>query len=327
MKNILLINFGGIGDEILFLPTIESLKSEFESEGGCKITLVLEPRSACIVELTTLIDDVIFCDIKANGIKKYFNILKMLFSVWNKKFDLLITSGSSPLVAILAFLTGVKKRYGFKSKTSFLYTNSVPLNKNQYSSNMYHSLISPISKKECALPKINFTSTFKAPFEGDFIAIHPGVSKMSVQKNMIKCPSVDFWKKLIYELLSKGEKIALLGGRDDEEIIEKIAVEHQNFVNLFGKTKSLGDMASVINASKAFICVDSAPMHVGVALNKKIIAIFGPTDENKLIPKGENFKVIHAPCPLRPCLWEKRQTTCDNLQCLNIDVAQVLQEL
>ena len=31
MKNILLMNFGGIGDEILFLPVVKSLKEEFSA--------------------------------------------------------------------------------------------------------------------------------------------------------------------------------------------------------------------------------------------------------------------------------------------------------
>ena len=34
MKNILVINFGGIGDEILFLPTLISLKKEFPKIGS-----------------------------------------------------------------------------------------------------------------------------------------------------------------------------------------------------------------------------------------------------------------------------------------------------
>ena len=51
---ILLINFGGIGDEILFLPTIISLKKEFPNS---HITLALEPRSRGIVDLTDKIDD------------------------------------------------------------------------------------------------------------------------------------------------------------------------------------------------------------------------------------------------------------------------------
>ena len=41
-KRILAINFGGIGDEIFFLPTLISLKKEFPNS---EITLALEPRS------------------------------------------------------------------------------------------------------------------------------------------------------------------------------------------------------------------------------------------------------------------------------------------
>lgn len=333
MKNILLINFGGIGDEILFLPTIESLKKEFnkgEAAGaaGSKITLVLESRSASITQLTPLIDGVIKCDIKAGGFKKYLNILKMLFTVWRGRFDMVISSGSSPLVAVLVFLTGIKKCYGYASKTSFLLTYAVPLNKNQYASNMYHDLLSPILKDECGLPQIKAPSNFPHPFEGDFIAIHPGVSKMSVQKNMFKCPDSLFWRELIGQLLERGENVVLLGGPDDKEIIEQITQNLRpvsNFVNLYGKTKSLLDMADVINYSKTFICVDSAPMHIGVALNKNLVAIFGPTDENKLIPKRDNFKVIKAECTCRPCLWEKRQTTCETLECLKIDPKAVVE--
>ena len=46
-KNILLINFGGIGDEILFLPVIQSLKNKFPNS---KITLCLEGRSKAFIK-------------------------------------------------------------------------------------------------------------------------------------------------------------------------------------------------------------------------------------------------------------------------------------
>ena len=55
-KNILFINYGGIGDEILFLPTIRSMKEKYPDS---KITLALEPRSKAIKDLTNIIDDII----------------------------------------------------------------------------------------------------------------------------------------------------------------------------------------------------------------------------------------------------------------------------
>ena len=72
--NILAINFGGIGDEIFFLPTLISLKKEFPNS---KITLALEPRSKSVKDLTDVIDDLFLIDVK--GKNKYFELLKLVF--------------------------------------------------------------------------------------------------------------------------------------------------------------------------------------------------------------------------------------------------------
>lgn len=331
-KNILLVNWGGIGDEILFMPVIKSLKEEFKN---CKITLALEPRSSAIVQLCPDIDDLIKADIKASGIKKYINILKFLSCVRGKKFDLAISSGKSPLVAVLLFLTGIKERIGFKSKTSFLLTKSTKLNENQYASNMYHDLVSPICNADCHLPEIAADENYTLEQNltaGEFIAIHPGVSKMSIKKNILKCPNLTFWKNLIAALLEKGEKVALFGTRDDEELISKIVEDekissNKNFVNYFNKTKNLLEMANIFKKAKCVICVDSAPMHVAVGVNARTLAIFGPTNEKKLLPQSEKFCVIKNNIPCRPCLWHKRAQNCEDSGCLNIDYKEIISKI
>ena len=73
-KRILAINFGGIGDEIFFLPTLISLKKEFPDS---EITLALEPRSKGVKDLTDKIDNFILIDVK--GKNKYLEMLKLLF--------------------------------------------------------------------------------------------------------------------------------------------------------------------------------------------------------------------------------------------------------
>ena len=75
-KKILFINFGGLGDEILFLPAIISVKKEFPNSG---ITLALEPRSKGITSLTDIIDETLFADIKCRC--KYMELLKLLFKI------------------------------------------------------------------------------------------------------------------------------------------------------------------------------------------------------------------------------------------------------
>lgn len=327
-KNILAINFGGIGDEIFFLPTLISLKKEFPNS---KITLALEPRSKSVNDLTDIIDELFLLDIK--GKNKYTELLKLIFLARKGKFDIVISSGGNKLICILLWLTGIKERYGYDtgSLSRKLLTKAVPLNKNQYACAMYHDLIRPITNINTELPQVNIQKQYKIE---NSVLIHPGVSKMSIQKGCIKTVGADIWTQTIDILLEKGNKVILAGGPDDKECIETILnnMKHKDsekFVNYYGKTRSMRDLGELISGAEKFVCSDSAPLHVAVALQTKTYVIFGPTDDKKLIPQSDLVIPIKANdnCKLKPCLWERRITSCDSLECLNITAEDIVNKV
>ena len=324
-KKILFINFGGLGDEILFLPSIISVKKDFPDS---EITLALEPRSKGIISLTNIIDNTLFADIK--GKRKYFELLNLLFKIWTKRFDIVISSGSNKFIAVFLFLTFIKKRYGYNSGklSEILLTKAVKLNKNQYAAKMYHDLVRDVTDINTELPEINVG---KHPVEPNTVLIHPGVSLLSVRKNMIKTIPASRWAEVVEKLADAGKKVILAGGPDDKETIETIikSVPEEKYINMYGKTKNLKELAELISGAEKFLCSDSAPLHIAVALGVKTYVIFGSTDDKKLIP--QNGKVIpikaDCDCPLRPCLWERRQTTCETLDCLNISADKVVESV
>lgn len=321
MKNILAINFGGIGDEIFFLPTLISLKKAFPNS---KITLALEPRSKSVKDLTDIIDDLILIDVK--GKNKYAQMLKLLWQARQGKFDLVVSSGGNKLISLLLFLTGIKERCGYDTGalSRILLTHPMKLNKNQYACKMYHDLIREVTDINTELPEVNVERKEKIQ---NSVLIHPGVSKLSVQKGCIKTVPAETWAKTIDLLVAEGKKVILVGGPDDKECIETIlsTVRTQNFENLYGTTKSLKDLAVLISSAEKFLCSDSAPLHVAVALHTKTYVIFGPTDVNALIPQADSVVPIMAndKCELKPCLWARRQTTCEKLSCLKITASQI----
>ena len=95
---------------------------------------------------------------------------------------------------------------------------------------------------------------------------------------------------------------------------------------MYGKTKNLKELAELISQAEIFICSDSAPLHIAVALDTKTYAIFGPTDDKKLIPPTVTPIKANDNCPLKPCLWERRQTTCENLDCLKITAQNIIDQ-
>ncbi len=326
MKKILFINFGGLGDEILFLPTILSVKQKFPDS---EITLALENRSKGITSLTNVIDKTLFANIK--GKNKYFELAKLLLKIWAEKFDIVISSGSNKFISIFLFLTFIKKRYGYNTGklSELLLTQAVKLNKNQYAVNMYHDLVEGLTNIKTDLPIIDIE---RKNIESNTVLIHPGVSLLSVRKNMIKTIPAETWAEVVEKLADSGKKVILAGGPDDKETIDIIQqkVSPEKYINMYGKTKNLKELAELISGAEKFLCSDSAPLHIAVALGVKTYVIFGSTDDNKLIP--QNGKVIpikneNCKCELRPCLWERRQTTCEELDCLKISSDYIVETL
>ena len=322
-KRILFINFGGLGDEILFLPTIESIKKEFPNS---HITLALEERSKGILSLTNIIDETLFANIK--GENKYFELAKLLLKIWLGKYDIVISSGSNKFISVFLFLTFIKEKYGYNTGklSQILLTKTANLNKKQYAVQMYHDLARLVTDKGTQLPLLSIQ---KKPQIENSVLIHPGVSKLSVQKGMIKTISASEWARVVKSLANSGKRVFLVGGPDDKECIEKITqtVPVEKYENLYGTTKNLKDLAELISGAEKFLCSDSAPLHIAVALGVKTYVIFGSTDDKKLIPQNDKVVAIKADCdcPLRPCLWEKRQTTCESLDCLKIPIEKIVE--
>src|SRR5947209_2503272 len=101
IQRILVVNFGGIGDEILFFPVIQSLR---EAYPHAHIAALVEPRCEGIMRFNPAIDDVFTFDAKHEP--SPFEFLKLVARLRARRFDLAITAGSSPIMALLVWLTG-----------------------------------------------------------------------------------------------------------------------------------------------------------------------------------------------------------------------------
>jgi lipopolysaccharide heptosyltransferase II len=319
-KHILAINFGGIGDEILFLPVVSGLKKCYP---GCHITLLVEPRARSIAQITDHVDAVLTFDIKKRPLLSK-DLLDLLCLLKSQEFDLVVSSGSSPLVSLLLFLSGIPERVGYASGqfANLFLTRPVKLNRNQYAASMYSDLLTwlePSTRLSC-MPHLSVSKAekqsakdrlFKDGIEQglnldqskskQIILIHPGMSKLALEKGLYKAWHPGSWAKLI-TLLNSSEKlgenaiVALCGGPDDRESITQIREvlfgQGTNVIDYYGKTANLKELVDLIAACDLLVCVDSAPMHIAVALNKPIVALFGPTDEAKLLPLSSNARAI-----------------------------------
>ena len=321
---ILTINFGGIGDEVLFLPTLEGIRASYPE---AKITLLVEPRSAGIGVITDLVDEVVTFDIKKRPLYGA-DLIQLMTILRAGAYDMVVSSGSSPMVSGLLFLSGIPRRIGYNSNrlAPYLLTEPMPLNRFQYAGKMYHDLIIKLPGAEAALPAIPrikagreekeamenlLARLWSEKYANDSnskdnshqdkgrrkrVLFHPGTSRLAILKGLNKTWSAENWCKLAERLEEEtGIDVILAGGPDDKEAIEQIRAQLKpasRVISTYGHTRSLKDLVGLIAACDLTVCVDSAPMHLSIALNKPTVALFGPTNEAVLVPSGVKHFVV-----------------------------------
>ncbi|MEB3284274.1 MAG: glycosyltransferase family 9 protein [Candidatus Sericytochromatia bacterium] len=273
------------------------------------------------------VDDVYTFDAKHNPrVRDFFTLV---LALRKECFELVITAGSSPVMALLARLTGAPHRVGYAThRFTFLLTHAVPLNKQQYAAHMYHDLVGFLGKAprppQMTVPPSDrawaekFLESSQQQEKTQTVVIHPGVSKLSIQKNIIKGWALENWIELARRLCASGKRVVLAGGPDDKEVIAALRSQlNTQVIDASTATETLGQLAALIEAADVLVAVDSAPMHVGVAVSTPTVAVFGPTDPRKLLPSGSVHRPVQSgPLACRPCLWDKRQTSCEALTCL-----------
>ena len=121
---------------------------------------------------------------------------------------------------------------------------------------------------------------------GQGIVLNPFASKAT--KEWDKFP------ELAAELVKLGHKVTVVGQGNFPHV--------DGVTNMTGKT-TLREMFEIIANCETLITTDSGPMHAGIALNRKIVAIFGSTTVDfGFAPEFEGCKIAEvAGLECRPC--------------------------
>ena len=91
-------------------------------------------------------------------------------------------------------------------------------------------------------------------------------------------------------------RVLVTGAPDKRAEIDSALASHGDgrLVNLAGQL-SLTEFAALVKRANLLLTGDSFPMHVAGACATPVVALFGPTDEAKVGPRGSPSRVLRAP--------------------------------
>ncbi|MFO7030943.1 glycosyltransferase [Limnospira fusiformis CCALA 023] len=293
---------GGIGDQILFFPTLDDLKQAYPH---AQISVVTEPRAQTAYRVCKSVSKVIPYDFKGrNSLADWGNLIGI---VRDREYDVVISLGQRWTVGLLLWLTGIPNRVGYAGSSGEIFlTDAAPLKTEQYAAQMYHDLlqgldiITPFSGLQINVPKSDLAWADREQEslgvkESGYILIHGGSSQMAINKGIDKIYPVESWQKIIEDIQQRQPNlpVVLVKGPEDQALITQITQRCPQ-VKLT-QPEDIGKLAAMIAAANLMVCTDSAPMHLAIAVGTYTIALFGPTDPHKLLPPSERAIAVKSP--------------------------------
>ncbi|WP_392565747.1 ADP-heptose--LPS heptosyltransferase RfaF [Utexia brackfieldae] len=223
-------------------------------------------------------------------------------------YDQAIVLPNSFKSALVPFFAQIPKRTGWKGEMRYgLLNDRRTLNKQAFSLMIerYIALAYPASqiKQASDLPK-------------PLLSPKLSIDKYEMSKTLVEfdlqsklpligfCPGAEFgpakrWPDYHYAaladmLVDQGSHIVILGSAKDREIGEKICqlMHHGEYcINLAGTT-SLDQAVNILANCKAVVSNDSGLMHIAAALDKPLVALYGPSSPDFTPPLSDKAEVI-----------------------------------
>ncbi len=317
----------GIGDALMFTPSLNLLKETYPS---AEIhALVMFKAVKDFYERNENINKVYYFDFLTEG---FFKSLKFIFSL-RGKYDISINvyPSNRKEYNVINFLLGAKQRaaveylrkdfsnLGFLNNLRTLESDSV--HNVQSNIRLCEKLTARTSKEISSLQfpltdsDYNFANAFFKEKNIDaqdlVIGFHPGSATLKNQANRRWEPEkfASLGKRLIEKY---NAKILLFGGPTEDELKQNI-VDQINSPNAFSVVShNLTESGAVMKRCNVFVTNDSSLMHIASALQLKIVAIIGPTNTNYIYPWKTQHKIVSLNLDCSPCfIYSPRPLICN----------------
>lgn len=322
-QRILIIRFSSLGDIVLTTPVLETVR---QSMPDTDIGYITKRGYADILRHDPRIHQFFRLE------NERFGLFKLAREIRRWKPDIVLDLHANLRSHLLCtMLPGRVLRYD-KDRTSRrkLVERKTPRKPLQHTVDLYLETLRPLNlpmtvrKPHLMIPKTLHPLRDRLPENpGRVVGVNPGAIHFTKRW--------PYYPELVQHLLrDESNTVVLFGGPDDPNLkAGRYPLGHPRLIDTIGQL-SLSELAGAIRACDIFVTNDSGPMHIAVAVETPVVAIFGGTvPELGFWPLGEDDAVVQRPLSCRPCHLHG-QTSCPlgHFDCMRqISVEHVLRQI
>ncbi|WP_199288991.1 glycosyltransferase family 9 protein [Pseudanabaena sp. FACHB-1998] len=293
MMRILALVPGGTGDQLLFFPTLDTLKQQYPN---AEIDVVVEPRSLATYRICQSVNRVLKFDYNdRNSLADFGNLLG---TIRDREYDAAIITQSRFSINILLWLSGIPKRISLKGQGDFLLTDIISAAPDEYTAVQSHNLLLSLGiQKPCPPIKVNLPKS-------DLDWATAEQKRLGIKESgfiLLNCGAyanypADSWAEIATDIKSKlpNLPIVAIDSVNNAELLKQLTIKLPEI--LIASPTDIGKLTALIAAANLFICAEGDAMQLGVAVGTALVAILGAnTSASKWLPIQEKrIKYVQA---------------------------------
>jgi ADP-heptose:LPS heptosyltransferase len=308
-RNILVIDFGQLGDVVLSLPALRAIREKFPQAG---ITVAVGKPGAPVVDLSGYVDATIVVDRVAlrDGWKalSVFRIVRIVKEVRRAQFDFVIDLHSLSETNLLGFLSGAPKRlYARRPGRSLdLLANFHPkppiedYRPTKHAIDRYLDVLIPLGIKDAArIPRLKtraeddaaieqMLKKEKANMNAPLVGLFPGAGHPDRRWPLARF--VELAERLVR---NDGVRVILFAGPEERELVKEMRASFPRTTIIFDRL-TISQLASALARLSVFVSNDTGPMHIATAVGTSVVALLDRPTPNSFVPIEERHRVIYS---------------------------------
>lgn len=307
-RNILVIDFGQLGDVVLSLPALAAIRKKFPL---ARITVAVGKPGAEIVNLSGFANQTYVVDRVAlrDGFKplSVLRVFKVVKEIRTKKFDFVIDLHSLSETNLLGFLSGAPKRlYSRRPGRSLDYlANFRPQppvetdHRKRHLIDRYLDVLRPLEIENAErLPRLKTRLADEAAIEKTLIkaktdsrvplvGLFPGAGHPSR-----RWPLEQFASLADHLIRNDQVRVLVFLGPEEQSLRSEISRQFPSSTVIVQQL-SIPQLAAAQARLAAFVSNDTGPMHIASAVGTPVVLLLDKRAPDSYLPQGDRHRVIY----------------------------------
>lgn len=300
MRKIAIVRRNGLGDLLCAFPLVLYFRKYFPQD---RITLFVDTRNAPLLPFLPSLDQVVV--FPSSG-TKYWNHLKIAFEKRKEHFDLALSAKTSPmkLMNFFLFALGAKERVAYIDPRDWHHhLINRPVIYDPLKAQKLHQALKSLHLVDSTLqeipqdlyPTLNIPEEIKERYvlpphlEGPLLLLTASTTREESRLDP------DRYAALVNALHEQYSfSVLIIGQKEDairaEAIRKKIIAPH--YVHF---PRNFNEFMVLLGLSDLYFVGDGGVGHIGAALNKKSVVLFGQTDPLEWHPLSAEVTALYHP--------------------------------